>query len=157
MHEAVSMIIHQLISRQTVEASVEDIWNFFSTPGNLNDITPPMLHFQILSGDDQPMREGQTITYRIRILPLIHVKWVTEIKSVVTLSSFIDEQRSGPYKFWRHLHQFIPTEHGIEIIDTVRYAVGFGFPGEILHVLWVKHQLAYIFNYRRMRIRTLLS
>ena len=149
-------MIHKLTARQTVDASIEDVWDFFSNPGNLNLITPPSLHFQILAGDEHPMHNGQIIHYRIRILPLIHVKWVTEIKNVVPLSSFTDEQRFGPYKFWSHHHQFLPFAYGIEIIDTVHYSIGFGFLGEILHLLWIKHKLAYIFRYRKDKIRTLI-
>ncbi|MCJ7772375.1 MAG: SRPBCC family protein [Desulfobacterales bacterium] len=157
-YEAASKtMIHKLTSHQTVKATIEEVWDFFSNPRNLNLITPPSLHFQILTGDERPMHNGQIIHYRIRILPLVHVKWVTEIKNVVELSSFIDEQQLGPYKFWRHIHKFVPTDYGIEIIDTVHYSIGFGFLGEMLHFLWIKRRLAYIFRYRKDKIRTLIS
>jgi ligand-binding SRPBCC domain-containing protein len=69
----------------------------------------------------------------------------------------MDEQRMGPYKFWLHHHQFVPVDNGVEIIDTVHYSVGLSFLGEILHRLWVKRQLAYIFRYRKERISELIS
>lgn len=150
-------MIHKLISHQTVNAAIEDVWEFFSNPGNLNLITPPSLDFEILSGDERPMHNGQIIYYRIRILPLVYVKWVTEIKNVVELSSFIDEQQVGPYKSWQHLHQFVPSDKGIEIIDTVHYSIGYSFLGEILHYAWIKRRLAYIFQYRKERIKALMS
>jgi|GEM_PF-4222774 len=43
----------------------------------------------------EKMVEGQIITYRIRIAPLIHGPWVTEIKSVKEPQSFIDNQSSS--------------------------------------------------------------
>lgn len=149
--------MHKLTSLQTVDATIEDVWDFFSNPSNLNLITPPSLHFQILSGDNFPIYNGQIIHYRIRILPLIRVNWVTEIKNVLPLSTFTDEQRSGPYKLWTHLHQFVPSDNGVDIIDTVHYSIGFSFLGEILNYLWIKRQLVYIFRYRRVRIKKLIS
>ena len=150
-------MIHRLSSRQTVNAPIEDVWEFFSKPVNLNLITPPSLHFRILAGDEVPIYNGQIITYSIRILPLIRINWVTEIKEVEPLSYFIDEQRAGPYKSWHHRHQFVKTDHGVDIIDTVHYAIGFSFIGEIVRYLWVKRRLNYIFQYRREKIGTQIA
>lgn len=150
-------MIHKLESHQTVNATIEDVWDFFSNPGNLNLITPPSLHFQILSGDEVPIYNDQIIRYRIKILPLLRIHWVTEIKDIVPLSTFTDQQIQGPYKLWIHHHQFIPTDNGVNIIDTVQYRIGFSILGEILHLLWIKHQLAYIFRYRRNKIEQFIS
>ena len=149
-------MIHKLISRHTLDATIEDVWDFFSKPANLNLLTPPSLQFQILSGDELPIYNGQIITYRIRILPLIRVNWVTEIKAVVPLSSFVDVQRAGPYAFWHHHHQFVKSDKGVDIIDMVHYSVGFSFFGEVAHFFWIKRQLAYIFRYRKERMQALI-
>jgi ligand-binding SRPBCC domain-containing protein len=150
-------MIHRLSSHQTVRATIEDVWEFFSRPANLNVITPPSLHFRILAGDAISIYNGQIITYSIRILPFLRIKWVTEIKDIVPFSSFIDEQRAGPYKYWHHYHQFVKTDHGVDIIDTVHYEIGFSFFGELAYWLWVKHQLSYIFRYRREKIAALIA
>ena len=50
---------------------------------------------------------------------MIWQTWVTEIKAVTFQSQFIDEQRSGPYKFWHHCHRFESTENGTLITDEV--------------------------------------
>lgn len=150
-------MVHKLTFRQTVDATIEKVWNFFSKPSNLNLLTPPFLHFRILSGDEHPIYNGQIISYSIRILPLIRVKWVSEIRDVVPLSSFIDEQRFGPYKFWRHHHQFVSSDSGIDIIDNVHYCMGFSFFGEVVRRLYVKRQLEIIFRYRKERIAALIA
>jgi ligand-binding SRPBCC domain-containing protein len=150
-------MIHKLTSRQTLDATIEEVWDFFSKPGNLNLLTPPSLHFRILTGDEFPIYNGQIITYSIRILPLIRIKWVTEIKNVVPLCSFIDEQRVGPYKFWHHHHQFVPSDNGVDIIDKVHYSIGFSFFGELVRHLWVKRQLERIFRYRKERIEAVVA
>lgn len=150
-------MIHTLTTRQTVPASLEEVWDFFSRPGNLNRITPPSMHFRILSDEEPSTYAGQIIRYSIRILPFVRVRWLTEIKHVVLLSSFVDEQRLGPYKLWYHQHQFIPVKDGVEIVDTVHYAIGYSLLGDMVHRLWVRRQLEHIFNYRQEVIRRLFS
>ena len=145
-------MIHTLTTRQTVHASLEEVWAFFATPDNLNELTPPALEFRILSGAGTPLHTGQIIRYSIRLLPLVRVNWVTEIKAVEPLAAFIDEQRFGPYRFWQHRHQFIATADGVEIIDTVHYAVGYSLLGTLARKLWIAPQLAAIFEYRRQQI-----
>lgn len=150
-------MVHQLVTRQMVPADLDTVWRFFSQPANLNRLTPPDLQFQILAGAEQPMHSGQIIRYRIRLLPLVAVQWVTEIKDVTPLQSFVDEQRLGPYRFWHHRHDFVPHAEGIEIIDTVHYSVGYSLLGELLHGLWIRGRLQHIFKYRRSVITELFT
>ena len=143
------MKIHTLIQSQEVPISLSESWEFFSKPENLNEITPPDLEFRITSGKPEPMHDGQIVTYKIRVAPLIWNTWVTEIKGVIPEKQFIDEQRSGPYKFWHHLHEFEPTKNGTLIKDKVNYSLPFGLFGNIAHSIYVKKKLAEIFGYRK--------
>ena len=143
------MKIHTLIQSQEVPISLSESWEFFSKPENLNEITPPDLEFRITSGKPEPMHDGQIVTYKIRVAPLIWNTWVTEIKGVIPEKQFIDEQRSGPYKFWHHLHEFEKTENGTLIKDIVNYSLPFGLFGNIAHSIYVKKKLAEIFGYRK--------
>ena len=143
------MKIHTLIQSQEVPISLSESWEFFSKPENLNEITPPDLEFRITSGKPEPMHDGQIVTYKIRVAPLIWNTWVTEIKGVIPEKQFIDEQRSGPYKFWHHLHEFEKTENGTLIKDIVNYSLPFGLFGNIAHSIYVEKKLAEIFGYRK--------
>lgn len=129
--------------------SLADAWDFFSDPRQLDTITPPELEFRITSGEPPEMFEGQIITYRIRVAPLVWQRWVTEIKAVVPGVQFVDEQRSGPYRFWHHLHRFERDASGVKIMDEVNYALPFGPLGSLAHSLFVKGKLRHIFGYRR--------
>jgi len=141
--------IHKLCQSQEIPLSLEKTWEFFSRPENLNLITPPELQFRIISGTPATIHEGQIITYKIRIAPMIWHTWVTEIKAIRPKFQFVDEQRSGPYKFWQHLHQFEATEAGTLVRDEVNYAMPFGLLGRFAHALYVKKKLQRIFNYRK--------
>jgi len=94
------------------------------------------------------MVEGQIISYKIKLMPLVWINWVTEIKQVKDNHFFVDDQRSGPYKIWHHRHTFTETENGVLMQDQVHYLLPFGFIGKIAHTLFVKAQLKRIFAYR---------
>ena len=62
---------------------IKEAWEFFSSPKNLDLITPDDMRFQIISGADEKVYAGQLIAYRIRPLLNIPMKWVTEITHCV--------------------------------------------------------------------------
>jgi ligand-binding SRPBCC domain-containing protein len=143
------MIVHQLQQEQRLPISREEAWAFFSTPRNLDSMTPPEIEFEIVSQPGERMYGGQIICYRMKILPLIRVRWVTEIKSVDWGNSFVDEQRFGPYKLWHHRHTFEDVPGGVLMRDLVHYGLGFGPFGAIAHAVFVRRKLESIFNFRR--------
>jgi len=143
------MIVHTLSQEQRLPISREEAWKFFSTPGNLDSLTPPDIGFEIVNQPGDRLYEGQIITYRIKIFPLVWVRWVTEIKSVEEGRSFADEQRFGPYKFWHHRHTFEDIQGGVLMRDLVHYGLGFGPFGAIAHAVFVRKKLEAIFAYRR--------
>lgn len=143
------MTIHQLEQTQILPITKEEAWEFFSSPANLDAITPPDLGFRIITKLPPRMYEGQIIQYRVKLAPMIHVPWVTEIKAVDEGKSFIDEQRFGPYAFWHHRHVFKAVEGGVKMTDTVHYGLPFGPFGTIAHVVYVRRKLEWIFGYRK--------
>lgn len=143
------MTLHTLIQEQRLPISRQEAWNFFSTPRNLDEITPPDIGFKIVNQPGEDLYDGQIITYRIKIFPLVWLTWVTEIKSVDEGVSFVDEQRFGPYKFWHHRHTFEDVLGGVLMRDLVHYGLNFGPFGSIAHVLFVRKKLESIFKFRR--------
>ena len=143
------MKIHLLQQEQRLPITMEEAWEFFSSPGNLDAITPDDLGFRITSLQQARMHEGQIITYQVKIAPLLWVPWVTEIKCLDEGRSFVDEQRFGPYKFWHHRHHFEAVEGGVLMTDVVHYGLPFGPLGELVHRLFVRRKLEWIFGFRK--------
>lgn len=143
------MKIHALEQEQLLPISIEEAWDFFSSPRNLDEITPPELGFRIESCRSETMHEGQIITYKVKVAPGIWIPWVTEIKAVAEGQSFIDEQRFGPYAFWHHRHVFEKHPEGVRMTDLVHYGMPFGPLGSLVHAIFVKSKLERIFGYRR--------
>jgi len=75
--------------------------------------------------------------------------WVTEIKQVIRLRQFVDEQRIGPFRFWHHLHRFNEVEGGVEMEDIVHYVMPWGWLGRLFHALFIRARLQAIFDFRR--------
>ena len=135
-------------SVQKLPISLEEAWDFFSSPKNLSKITPKEMGFEITNDPDPKMFQGQIITYKVKPVLGIKVPWMTEITTVKEHEYFIDEQRFGPYALWHHRHSFEQVEGGIVMYDEVNYKLPFGILGDIAHFLFVKNKLRQIFEYR---------
>ena len=143
------MKIYRLSRTQFLPISMNEAWAFFSSPKNLGKITPSHMNFEILSqsGGEQ-MHEGQIIRYKVTVLPLVRLTWVTEITGVTEGRSFADEQRKGPYRLWRHTHTFHEVAGGVEMNDLVEYSLPLGILGRLAHWLFVEREVNRIFDYR---------
>lgn len=142
------MKIYTLKKEQFLPITLEEAWDFLSSPSNLKTITPEYMGFDIVSGETGKMYSGQIIHYIVRPVMGLPMNWTTEIKHVDAPYYFVDEQRNGPYKMWYHQHRIRETEGGVIMEDEVSYALPLGFLGRIAHSLFVRKQLEGIFSYR---------
>lgn len=141
--------INTLYTEQRLKVSIDEAWSFFSSPQNLQKITPAHMGFEITSSVDTKAYEGQIITYTVGILPGIKQNWVTEITQVKEGSFFIDEQRFGPYKMWHHEHFFERVSKEETLMkDKISYKIPFGILGEFAQNIFIKKQLENIFKHR---------
>ena len=143
------MKLHRLQTVQRLPIAMDEAWAFFSSPKNLSLITPSSLDFQMTNEVPEVMHTGTIITYTIRPLLGLKVRWATEITHADAPHLFVDEQRFGPYRFWHHQHHFRAIDGGTEVEDLVYYALPFGPLGSLAHALWVRRQLEEIFAFRR--------
>lgn len=147
------MKLKHLKKTQFLPLSLDEAWAFFSSPYNLNTITPDDLSFEILSDvKEVEMYPGMLIQYRLKPMLNIPVHWVTEITQVKDRTYFIDEQRSGPYAFWHHEHHFKPIANGVEMIDLLYYAAPLGWLGKCAESLFIDNKVKGIFDYRYQKL-----
>jgi ligand-binding SRPBCC domain-containing protein len=144
-------VSHRLFRRQLVSGEVQEVFDFFKDPYNLEAITPPWLAFRVLRSSDAVVRLNTRISYKLR-LHGIPLNWESRIAEFVDGESFADVMLSGPYRRWHHRHSFRRVPEGVEMLDTVDYALPFGPLGRLTHALVVRRQLAAIFDYRAARI-----
>lgn len=135
--------------KQFIPRPMEEVWNFFSRPENLDDMTPDDMSFEILSDiEGVPMYQGMIIQYKVSPLLNIKMNWVTEITHVRDKEYFIDEQRFGPYALWHHQHHFEEQNGGIMMKDILHYKVPYGIIGTIADAVFVSNKIEQIFQYR---------
>ena len=134
---------------QVLPISLEEAWDFFSTPNNLEKITPKDMRFDVIS--EVPygtVFSGQIIKYIVSPILNIPIHWVTEVTHVEEQKYFVDNQRIGPYAMWHHQHIFKAVPGGVEMTDIVDYGLPLGPLGAIAHGLFVKKQVQQIFSHR---------
>ncbi len=142
-------MIHQIRKEQFLNAKIEDVWDFVSSPKNLKKITPKYMNFVIKSKNiDEKIYPGMILCYKVSPILRIPTNWVTEITHVKKNKLFVDEQRVGPYKIWHHEHLFIEENNGVLMVDIISYKLPFGILGRLVNYLFIKKQLSTIFNYR---------
>lgn len=152
------MGVYTLKTKQIVKTSLDEAWDFFSSPANLKVITPPNMGFDIITEEvAKKMYEGQIIAYKVKPVLGIPMTWVTEITHVKDHLFFVDEQRKGPYVMWHHEHHFKEVEGGVEMNDIISYIPPFGFLGSIANQLFIKNQLKTIFDFRFQKVETLFN
>jgi len=152
------MKVYNLYRKQLVNSSIAEVWDFFSSPENLDELTPGDMGFDIITERPIPkMYEGQIIEYKVRPILNIPLFWRTEITSVEQDKSFVDEQRKGPYSLWRHKHIFEQHPEGVMMTDSLEYALPLGPLGSIAHTLYVKSKLQQIFDFRYEKVESIFN
>jgi ligand-binding SRPBCC domain-containing protein len=141
----------RLTRSQLIPRPLPEVFAFFAEAANLEAITPTFLRFRILTPAPIEMRVGARIDYRLSLWGL-PVNWRTRISAWEPTSRFVDEQETGPYAYWHHLHEFEAEGSGTRMRDEVTYRLPFGPLGELAHTLWVKRQLRTIFDHRERAI-----
>lgn len=122
-----------------------ELFPFFSEARNLEAITPPWLVFEVLTPGRVRMGAGALIDYRLRVHG-IRFRWQTEITAWEPPHRFVDEQRRGPYRLWRHEHTFVEAGAGTLCRDEVEYRVA---GGALVNRLFVRREVERVFAFRR--------
>lgn len=150
------MHIYTLELKTPLPISIEEAWDFFSRPENLNVLTPEDMKFEILSDiAGKKMHAGMIVNYRISPFSGVKFNWTTEISHCEHQRFFVDEQRFGPYSFWHHQHHFEDLNGKVMMTDIVHYGLPFGPLGRLAHAIFVRKKLEQIFNYRTNKIDNL--
>jgi len=139
--------VHVLERSQWVPAPVAETFAFFTDAANLQAITPPWLHFRILTPLPLETRDGTLLDYVLSLHGL-PVRWRTLIRDWREGAEFTDEQVRGPYARWVHRHTFRAERGGTRLGDRVEYALPFDPLSRPVHPLYVRPLVERIFDFR---------
>lgn len=153
------MKTYVLKAEQKIPISLDEAWDFFSSPVNLAKITPPGMGFLVTSdyAADAKVYTGMIITYKISPLLGIKMNWMTEITHVADKQYFVDEQRFGPYAMWHHQHHFKEIKGGVQMNDILHYAIPYGVIGQMVNSVYVGKEVSKIFAFREKAIEQMFG
>lgn len=152
------MGFYQLQKTQKIPASMQQVWDFISSPANLKKITPAYMGFDITSKNlPTKMYPGMIISYKVSPVFGIKTTWVTEITQVKEQEYFVDEQRVGPYFMWHHEHKIEAIQGGVLMTDIVSYKPPLGFLGSIANEIMIKRKLKEIFDFRTKAVEEIFG
>jgi hypothetical protein len=146
---------YKIIREQLVLRNIEEVFEFFSRPENLQVLTPDWLDFRIVQSPVK-LTAGSLINYRLRWHGL-PIRWTTEITEWHPPFGFRDMQLSGPYALWDHKHRFVAEDGGTRIYDDVSYALPFGVAGRLVGGAFVRRDVEALFDYRQQAMRKLMG
>lgn len=133
-------------SRFQVAASVSVVSEFHFQRGILKRLTPPLTYMQVHRFDE--LANGSIADFTIWMGP-IPVHWVAE-HSEVTSTRFIDTQKTGPMKYWKHTHSLTAIDDASsEVHDYIEYEHDTGLRGLWSRLLFPRIALVTLFQYRR--------
>jgi ligand-binding SRPBCC domain-containing protein len=144
---------YHLHAETFVPRELDDVFEFFADASNLERLTPSWIRFRICTPLPIHMRAGRLIEYKLRIRG-IRMRWRSEITVWEPTQRFVDEQRRGPYRSWRHEHRFEAVEGGTRVIDDVYYGVP---GGPLVHALLVGRDLKKIFRFRQQTLEAMFG
>jgi ligand-binding SRPBCC domain-containing protein len=164
----------QLHFDQWLPFPVETVFLFFANPENLPRIMPPqtetrLVDLRLVPPPGAPTAGpplagvGSQIVTSFRPSPYLFVRaeWIAEITEFEWNHHFADEQRRGPFQFFRHRHEFTAESRGgidgTVIRDFITYEVGFGALGALADKIFVRRQLRQTFRYRQQALTAILG
>jgi len=161
---------------QWVPFPVERVFGFFSNPENLplimpadsgtkvvqlNRLAPQLGAPGIVEG--KAAGGGSMIVTSFRVFPFLPLRaqWIARITEFEWNHYFADVQDKGPFKRWRHRHEFHSEMRGgvagTRVRDVIDYEVGWGILGAIANALFVRRQMRRTFTQRQQVLPKLLS
>ena len=127
---------------------LERVFEFFANPRNLPRIMPlatdtRIEQLKLVAPSPSPLGSqtrntdlagvGSEIFTSFLVLPPLpfRTSWVAAITEFAWNHHIADIQKEGPFRRWRHRHEFAShTRHGIQgtvVRDVIEYEAGFGF------------------------------
>ncbi len=167
---------HRFRTEQWVPYPVERVFAFFADPANLPPLMPRWQHARVEKAHYVPPPElpvfakvgvvagqGSLISISFRPVPLLPVRlgWDAYIAEFRWNDSFCDEQRRGPFRYFRHCHSIRAEMRdgvtGSVVSDVVEYELPLGVLGDLANTLAVSKQMRLLFAYRQKMLAMLLA
>jgi ligand-binding SRPBCC domain-containing protein len=103
---------------------------------------------------DTVVRPGGSYSFRHWVGNVLPVRWDVDIVDYEHGQHYVDQQRRGPFRHFRHTHRCVPEGAGTRYLDRVEFA---SLLGTALDEQLVRRRLDKIFTYRQQEMKRLLE
>ena len=146
----------RFVKQSRIPAPPHAVFAFHESPGALTALIPHWERMRVVESANS-LRPGARVVLAGRVGPF-PIRWVAEHTLYNPPHEFVDVQRSGPFAFWQHRHQFLDDGEGGTILsDDVEYRLPFGIVGQFVAGSIVRSQLVRMFEFRHATTRRLAS
>ena len=126
------------------------VFAWHERPGAFERLTPPWERLQVLEREGG-IRDGARVVLEQRRGP-VPLRWEIVHRDYEPGRQFADEQVSGPFAHWRHVHRFEPDGEGASVLeDAVEYRLPAGALGGTVAGGRVARDLERTFAFRHAR------
>ncbi len=165
---------HHFQTEQWLPYPSKRVFAFFADPANLPALMPGWQRARIEKANYVPppgapstgkvvAGQGSLMTISFRAVPLIplRLEWDAYIVEFRSDDYFCDEQRRGPFKYFRHCHRVSNEARdgmtGSVVSDAVEYELPLGMLGDLANGLAVSRAIRALFHHRQRRLPALLA
>jgi len=139
--------------RSRIAVPVQELDAWHRRAGAFERLTPGWAGAQLLESHGS-VAPGDWKRLKINAVGPAGFTWKLTHKQGDSPSGFIDEQESGPFASWRHIHRFLPDgEAGSILEDEVTYAPPMGAAGALVGGGLIEDKLDRLFAFRHQRTR----
>lgn len=135
---------------ENISLPVDVVWSAHENVRLLESISPP---FPTVRIKESNIVCGLNTQFTVRV-ELINwgVDWQVKITHWDPPTCFIDEQLSGPFKFWKHTHHFMPiTADSTRMVDSVEFELNPLLDGTV-----IRYALEAMFKVRMQNLKQAL-
>ncbi len=136
-----------------LEAAVERVFDLFSRPERLNELTPRWFDLRPREPVPERLDTGSEVEYRLRWRGF-PMTWISRIVEWSPPHRLTYEQVRGPYRFFRHEHSFDDAGVVTRVRDRVSYRTAGGLA---IERLLVRPDLRRIFRHRAQAAASVLA
>jgi ligand-binding SRPBCC domain-containing protein len=129
-----------------VQAPVEVVFGFHARPDALERLTPPDQRVEVLRREGG-LEAGARVELLLRFGPFSK-RWVALHTEYARNRFFVDTQIEGPFRSWRHCHEFRAEAGGTLLRDSIDCELPGGRFTEVLLGGLIRARLEKMFAYR---------
>lgn len=132
-----------------------EVFDFFCRPAHIVQLAPPELQMRLVEAPERLqlasriVMEGRRWGFTQRI--------ASEVTHFEPGIRFIDEQRSGPFRRWVHVHLFEKSGNETRVVDRIEYETPGGALGLLVTGKLIQRDLEWIFGHRVRMLTEILG